>query len=399
MRFAYITLIAAAAVFYVLYKGELSFVLLVFVIALPAVLFTALEISAAFLKITVYGDSSSSEKPSNENSPSEKTVTEDSVTEREKPAAIKITVQNRSFLPVSSCTVQICYTVRAPFGSAAPAVHSSSMPLGGGSAETLSVSFCPEHFGTVEYTVKRICLSDLMGITHIKRKIGLRGKITVLPKVIPAEAAVETGSVYSAESDSFSKDKPGDDPSEIFMLREYRDGDRHNLIHWKLSGRSENFIVKELSRPISSRILILIDFGSCRSADGADRVMEAAASVSAFLVKNNTVHCIAVPYGDYSVRTSEITDENSLYAELAELSRTAEKLLHESSAAYAVQITDSLLIINGGFSRVIAVSEQCGGAYAEELSAVCGEARLTVICTAPGAEEAEDTENNAVSLA
>ena len=44
--------------------------------------------------------------------------------------------------------------------------------------------------------------------------------------------------------------------------------------------------------------------------------------------------------------------------------------------------TESVFIANGGFSRVIAVSEQDGGAYADELSSICGEARLTVICTA-----------------
>ena len=37
------------------------------------------------------------------------------------------------------------------------------------------------------------------------------------------------------ESDSYSTIKGGDDPSEVFAIREYREGDRLQRIHWKLS--------------------------------------------------------------------------------------------------------------------------------------------------------------------
>lgn len=362
MKLVYFLIILCSAVFYVLYMGDLSFYLLAFLLAMPVVLYAALAIGSAFLKIKVYCDSP--------------------VTERGKAAAIKINLYNRSFLPVSSCMVKIRYTVSAPFEEELPYVHTAYVPIGGRTSETVSLNFLPKHCGAISVTVRSVRLRDLMGITSVRKKVGFSTRITVLPAILPVSQSIESNYIYSAESSVFSREKPGDDPSEIFMLREYRDGDRHNLIHWKLSGRSDNFIVRELSKPVGSRILIMADTGSCRSAEGADRVLEAAASVSCSLAESGAAHTFAVPCCGYSLRTSEITDTDSLCAELAEICRGVKELEYGSSIAYVTEITDSVFIANGGFSRVIAVSEQDGGAYADELSSICGEARLTVICTA-----------------
>ena len=362
MKLVYFLIILCSAVFYVLYMGDLSFYLLAFLLAMPVVLYAALAIGSAFLKIKVYCDSP--------------------VTERGKAAAIKINLYNRSFLPVSSCMVKIRYTVSAPFEEELPYVHTAYVPIGGRTSETVSLNFLPKHCGAISVTVRSVRLRDLMGITSVRKKVGFSTRITVLPAILPVPPSIESNYVYNAESSVFSREKPGDDPSEIFMLREYRDGDRHNLIHWKLSGRSDNFIVRELSKPVGSRILIMADTGSCRSAEGADRVLEAAASVSCSLAESGAAHTFAVPCLGYSLRASEITDTDSLCAELAEICRGVKELEYGSSIAYVTEISDSVFIANGGFSRVIAVSEQDGGAYADELSSICGEARLTVICTA-----------------
>ncbi len=329
MKFVYFLIILCSAVFYVLYMGDLSFYLLAFLLAMPVVLYAALAIGSAFLKIKVYCDSP--------------------VTERGKAAAIKINLYNRSFLPVSSCMVKIRYTVSAPFEEELPYVHTAYVPIGGRTSETVSLNFLPKHCGAISVTVRSVRLRDLMGITSVRKKVGFSTRITVLPAILPISQSIESNYIYSAESSVFSREKPGDDPSEIFMLREYRDGDRHNLIHWKLSGRSDNFIVRELSKPVGSRILIMADTGSCRSAEGADRVLEAAASVSCSLAESGAAHTFAVPCCGYSLRTSEITDTDSLCAELAEICRGVKELEYGSSIAYVTEITDSVFIANGGF--------------------------------------------------
>lgn len=61
------------------------------------------------------------------------------------------------------------------------------------------------------------------------------------------------------DSDRFSLYKKGDDPSEIFNIREYADGDKIQRIHWKLSSKTGDLMVKEGSLPLTKEIHIFID--------------------------------------------------------------------------------------------------------------------------------------------
>ncbi len=360
MTFFYLSALITLSVFHVLYRGDLSFLLLVFVIALPFVFFIILVISSAFLKISVFCESP--------------------VTERGKDAAVKVKFQNGSFLPFSECIINLTYSVSALSESGAPVSGKASVSLAGKCCDTVTLSFLPEHCGVVRVRIKNVCIKDFMGITRVYRRIGASVPITVLPRVFPLSAAIDGGSAYDAESCFFSKEKPGDDPSEIFMLREYRDGDRHNLIHWKLSSRVGGFIVKELSKPIGSRIMILTDLGGCNNAEGADRVLEAAAALSFRLAEWGTAHTVAAPLANGTLRCAEIGSTDSFWQEFAELSRNIRTLDTNAGALCLEKLTGER------FSRVVAVSEKSGGAYAEQLSVFCGEARLTIVCTSPAPE-------------
>lgn len=374
MRFTYFLLLIISALFYVLYKGDLSFILFAFMAALPFMLFISIAVCASRLKVSVYCDDPSAE--------------------RGKPAVIKVRLHNRTFLPISSCNILVSYKVSAPFESGDIQKYNAVIPLSAFDEETVSLSFTPEHCGTLDIYVRKIILHDLLEVTSMRRKIGFHKKITVLPRLFPINADIESNLVFSAESNTFSQDKPGDDPSEIFRLREYRDGDRHNRIHWKLSSRSENFIVKELSHPVGSKILLMTDFSGCKSAEDTDRILEAAAAVSNYLAENGTSHFWAVPYDGCNLYTAEITGTEGFYSEINKISSTSQKFELNSSTAYTIEIADSAFILNGEFSRVIVFSERSERAFSEELLNLCKEARLTIICTDISGADSEKSDEN-----
>ncbi|MCM1479824.1 MAG: DUF58 domain-containing protein, partial [Muribaculaceae bacterium] len=272
MFIAYIILTLSIGLFHILYKGDLSFIILAFLVILPAVTFIVLAVQTRLLKIDISAD--------------------DAASERGKPAAVNITLRNPTFLPIAACKISVKY--RSVHMSETPVKagyekYSAAVPVKQRTAETVTVSITPEHCGTVEFRIKSLRLSDFLGFSFLLRKINFSGKVIVLPNAFPINAELENGVADGTDSAVFSAVKPGDDPSEIFQLREYRDGDRHNRIHWKLSSRSETFIVKELSRPVNSKIMILCDFSGCGSADRADGVLDAAMTLSSFFVRNGAV--------------------------------------------------------------------------------------------------------------
>lgn len=61
------------------------------------------------------------------------------------------------------------------------------------------------------------------------------------------------------ESEEYDEKRPGDDPSQIFQIREYREGDRMQRIHWKASARTNDLMVKDYSMPIGLGALVLFD--------------------------------------------------------------------------------------------------------------------------------------------
>ena len=372
MALTYILLLLISAVFHIMYQGDLSFVLLVFMLVFPLILLILLIISASLLKVTAY--------------------CEHPFTDRGKAAAVKITLNNRSPFPISHFVIRVQYKSLIPFEDVAIKKYELSAALGAGMCETVSLNLTPEHCGVLEVALKSIKIYDLLGILHISRKIRVEQKITVQPQIMPVTASTCNNLILCDESNVFSHTKAGDDPSEIFSLREYREGDRPNCIHWKLSSRNDSMIVKELSQPVGSHILIITDFAGCTSASEIDCVLDMTASLSDFLAENGVVHTIASASTDFDIHSAEITEEEMLYAEMNRFAENIKQIELNNRFAYIASVADNTFFAGNSFSRIIAVCANASKAYADELARICGEITPTIICTrsAPEANDGEE---------
>lgn len=135
------------------------------------------------------------------------------------------------------------------------------------------------HCGEIMVTIQKVKLYDWMGLFHITRRRPLKMLVYVLPPLshidFDRHVVIRNDMI---ESENFSKTNRGDDPSEVFDIREYRDGDRIHTIHWKLSHKYNKWMVKEFSLPIISSILVLLEIPGREdfknAADVFDSVME-----------------------------------------------------------------------------------------------------------------------------
>ncbi|MDE6709969.1 MAG: DUF58 domain-containing protein, partial [Oscillospiraceae bacterium] len=297
MFITYIILTIFIGIFHILYKGDLSFIILAFLFALPVVMFIILAIQVRLLRISVSSDNA--------------------VSERGKAASIRVILHNRSVLPIAACKISVKYRsiyMSDVSSKSSDEKYSITIPVKQRTVETVSLSLTPDHCGVVEFHIKNIKITDFLGFSFFFRRIGFSDKIIVLPNAFPMNGSLENGIVNGSESNTFSTVRAGDDPSEIFQLREYRDGDRHNRIHWKLSSRSESFIVKELSQPVNSKILLLCDFSGCGDAGQTDMIFDMAMTLSSFFIRNGTTHTLAAAYDDCTLFTADISNDNELYA-------------------------------------------------------------------------------------
>ena len=277
MPFLYTVLLIASVFFYILYEHPFSFYLFAFLLVIPIVLFIMTLCTARKLKIG-FAD-------------------KQSIVSRTAKLPIRLRVCNESMLPCPNLLIEISYANKIDGKNNIVKINTPVYPH---ETQVLTMSVSGVHCGTVDFNIKRCKISDMLKIFTMKVKSKdkfLSDKnctVTILPDYIPLENEITNYADMGLESDEYSKTQKGDDPSEIFDIRDYVEGDKLNRIHWKLSAKQDKTMVKDYSLPIANSIVLMIDLSK---ADGKadeltlfDSVVETAASVSEYLLENDVPH-------------------------------------------------------------------------------------------------------------
>lgn len=162
--------------------------------------------------------------------------------------------------------------------------------------EKLEIPIESSHCGVIEVKVKKAVITDLTGFLRVGKKVKKSTDVLFLPKLIEMDCEVD-GALFHfmGDSDEYDKKHPGDDPSELFEIRDYREGDRMQRVHWKATAKSGTLMVKEHSRPLSCALVILADMRTNRKGVFAkgDSYVTLLLSYSAMLIERECHHIIA----------------------------------------------------------------------------------------------------------
>ena len=120
---------------------------------------------------------------------------------------------------------------------------------------TYSLSF--DYCGVYMIKAEDIRVYDLLNIFYLRLN-PVDTNAIVMPSNFAMTMTEERLGLSKKEEDQNDPSK-GYDVSEIKELREYRDGDRLSQVHWKLSTKSEELIVKEYERLAGTCIMIACD--------------------------------------------------------------------------------------------------------------------------------------------
>ncbi|MBQ8412397.1 MAG: DUF58 domain-containing protein, partial [Lachnospiraceae bacterium] len=120
---------------------------------------------------------------------------------------------------------------------------------------------------------------------------------------------------FYGESDEYDEHKPGHDNSEMFDVREYRNGDRIQNVHWKMTAKQDELMVKENSMPRSCPVVLFLDFkGDKAHRKNMISFIEIASSISFSLMDAGCMHYVAwYSEADMDITRVKIDNEASLY--------------------------------------------------------------------------------------
>ena len=233
----YLILVAASLVFTQALRNSASHIFFLFVLALPVFLF--LYILTA--KLTLYAS----------------ILSESKTTEKYKPCKYEFTLNNSSPFAYPFIDAVISLPLSSSVRCEDNTVKISMAPFSRYNINN-SVSF--RYRGTYEIGIKYLYVYDFLKIMRIRVNISSTNTFYVMPRRLNFENP-ET----SAVSDSASKTLKSNityDKLEISDIREYRAGDSLKSIHWKLSSKSDDFVVKDFNTGTSNTTLIYCDLSN-----------------------------------------------------------------------------------------------------------------------------------------
>lgn len=116
------------------------------------------------------------------------------------------------------------------------------------------------YHGRVQVGVDRIYLYDLFRLFRMRRIFAKRQPIEILPRALDFQTKLGVPSQEYAGQ--VERSRRGFERSEQTDIRPYRAGDPVKDIHWKLSARSEELIVKEFDRTTGQHFYAVCDYSN-----------------------------------------------------------------------------------------------------------------------------------------
>ena len=234
-----------------------------------------------------------------------------------KNTAVPVTVElrNDSLLPVlkAFCTLRIHNDLT---GEERTVTLSDSVGAGQRSSQSflLESEFC----GQLHVPVSSVTLMDCFGLLPVKARVEASARMTVLPDLFPVEAEI---SARTSDQEEGSADRKGEDRSEVFQLREYQPGDDVRQIHWKLSSKLDEMILKEPSAPQSRSVMVFWDKRFPGTPAQMDTLAEAVSSVCQGILEGGMPFRLCWTEGE-ELMLSEVADDNELLLAIPALVKT-----------------------------------------------------------------------------
>jgi len=235
-KISYLILIVISVLFYILYVEKFSFYLMIFILSFPVAMLVILLFGKFFIKCTLTPVSTTSVKKSN--------------------CGFNLKIINKSIFPFPTAVIKIKYKNRLSDNSD---TFKISVPIHSLASQTVTFNLSSEFCGVINAKVVHIRLFDYLMLFSCRIKSDSQADVYIIPDAAAEIIPNKPNKIHDETSTEFSKYKSGDDPSEIFELKDYVPGDKINRIHWNLSSKQNQLITKHYSLNIDSPVAVVSD--------------------------------------------------------------------------------------------------------------------------------------------
>lgn len=215
------------------------------------------------------------------------------IAEPDKENLVKLVITNKGFLPMARLEALVTVEDECT-GRRTKEWMKTGTVLRGETVFVRSVAFSGT--GTYKVRLKKLKVYDFTGLFSGKVRAKAERKVQVMPRLhqIPVRLSLSVRNFFG-EAEAYDDMFPGHDNSELFDVREYRKGDRLQNIHWKLTAKQDELMVKEHSQPKACPVVLFLDVHSTKRMKRKERMLpylEAAAALVFSLVDAECPHYV-----------------------------------------------------------------------------------------------------------
>lgn len=153
------------------------------------------------------------------------------------------------------------------------------------------------HSGIYTIQADKIEMYDYLRMFHARKRFRGVTQIPVFPLLLPSSERVNEDVLDGMELNRDEWIILNGDSDEIADLRTYENGDSMNRIHWKLSVKTDDLIVKKYGDIEDKIIRILIDLSLYESQDfrdHLDKVYQMAYSIGNYYIRHEVKGCFII---------------------------------------------------------------------------------------------------------
>ena len=235
--------------------------------------------------------------------------------------------------------------------------------------------------GEVRISCLRLELWDLLRLFSVRCTPCREVRTVIYPQPAKLELSLSRAAIGTASSEGLMQNRRGNDPSEIFDLREYVPGDDIRAIHWKLSCKTDSLVLRQASDPSHYEIVLLPDLGLTQNGQNVSpsELNTAAALTIALgeqLLQQGVVFCLAIPTSQ-GLHVSEVRSLRELHQLLPQWLGLAVQA--RSGVGLQVFLAERM---EQYFTRMLIVS---AGKYTQDMNRLNKHIGVTVVSTADDA--------------
>lgn len=238
-----------------------------------------------------------------------------SVAEKGTAQTVTLSIHNASVFPSANayCRVRV-YNAYYPNEE----VYYINLPVRARQTVDAVWELAPGACGLLKVVLEECHVRDMCGLWNIRVQKEVAAELFVMPPKQEISVTIEDIVGSEGEDEEEAEMKKGDDPSQLLDIRSYIPGDRMQRVHWKLTARQDELMVKEYGMAVNRQLHILLELYDREAAYGAlEAVITGFFNAGlALLAANERFMACWWNAGIRQIETSWVSSEDELYETL-----------------------------------------------------------------------------------